>query len=454
MGHPIYRCPRKGESMAIPYNATGLWPSANFGDAPKYASGVRGEVRVTPSDRRHLRTLAERVAALAARPEEAQKRELWYAHNALKGRRPLVLADPENGWNEIVPAASLCCEGPLARRWEMVLRKELFWGERVRDDKPIEALFEVGYTYTDTEWGVEETYHGGSSGQSYAWEGGIKGPSDVDRIGRPRIDVDYPTSLETLALAAEVFGGILRVRLRAVWWWSLGMTWDLARLVGLENMLYLLYDDPQMFHRIMGLLRDGYLAKLDWLESHGLLSLNNDHSYVGSGGIGYSRELPAQAPEGVGVRPADMWCLTESQETIGISPAQFEEFVFQYQLPLQERFGLNCYGCCEPLDPRWHVIKRIPRLRRVSVSPWADQEKMAAFLGRDYVFSRKAPPSLIAVPHPEEESVRADLRGTLEKARGCVLEIIMKDNHTLGGNPDNLVQWVRMAREEIDRHWK
>jgi len=440
--------------MAIPYNATGLWPSANFGDAPKYACGVRGEVRIGAADRARLRALAERVASLAARPGEAQKRELWYAHNALKGTRPLLLVDPENGWNEIVTPASLACEGSLARRWEMVLRKELFWGESVHDDKPIESLFEVGYTCTDTEWGVEETYHGGASGQSYAWEGGIREPADVERIGRPRIDVDHATTLETLALASEVFGGILRVRLRAVWWWTLGMTWDLARLVGLEKMLYLLYDAPQMVHRIMGILRDGYLYKLQWLESHGLLSLNNDHSYVGSGGIGYTRELPRQPLEGVGAAPSDLWCLTESQETIGISPEQFEEFVFQYQLPLQERFGLNCYGCCEPLDARWHVIKRIPRLRRVSVSPWADQEKMASFLGRDYVFSRKAPPSLIAMPHPDEGPVRADLRGTLEKARGCELEIIMKDNHTLGGNPDNLVRWVRIAREEIDRCWK
>jgi hypothetical protein len=32
-----------------------------------------------------------------------------------------------------------------------------------------------------------------------------------------------------------------------------------------------------------------------------------------------------------------------------------------------------------------------------------------------------------------------------------VLELIMKDNHTLGGNPQNLVEWVRIFREEIDR---
>jgi hypothetical protein len=275
----------------------------------------------------------------------------------------------------------------------------------------------------------------------------------VDRIGIPRLEVDYRTTLETLALASEVFGGILRVGLRAVWWWTLGMTYDLARLVGLEKMLYLLYDNPGMVHRIMGILRDGYTAKLDWLEANRLLSLNNNHAYVGSGGIGYTRELPRAPQDGAAVKTADLWCLTESQETIGISPGQFEEFVFQYQLPLQERFGLNCYGCCEPLDSRWHVVKRIPRLRRVSVSPWADQEKMAAALQADYVYSRKAPPSLLAVPRMEEDAVRADIRKTLELTRGCVLEVLMKDNHTLGRNPDNLVQWVRIAREEIEARW-
>ena len=187
--------------MPIPYNATGLWPSANYGEAPKYANGVRGEVQVARKDRERLRRLAERVAALAARPEEAEKRERWYAHNALQPGQPLLLVDPENGWNEIVTPASLECEGNLARRWEMVLRKELFWGEAVRDDKPIEPLFEVGYTYTDSEWGVEETYHGGLSGQSYAWEGAIRGPEDVAKIRTPRIEVDYRTTLETLTNA-------------------------------------------------------------------------------------------------------------------------------------------------------------------------------------------------------------------------------------------------------------
>ena len=452
--------------MAVPYNATGLWPSANLGDAPRYASGVAGQVAVSAPDTVILRDLATRVAGLAALPEQKAKRELWTAHNDLATRHPMVLVDPENGWNEIIKLEDLRCAGPLARRWEMVLRKELYSGETARDDRPIEPLFEVARTFTDTEWGMPETYHGGVSGESYTWEGAVVNPEDVARIATPRITVDEKTTEETRQLAEHVFGGILRVGLRDVWWWSLGMTYDLARLVGLEKMLYLMYDTPAMVHAIMARLRDGYLSKVRWLEAQGLLSLNNHHAYVGSGGLGYTTQLPApgaQAPgartDGAGptgvrasaVRTRDMWCLTESQETIGVSPEQFEEFVFPYQLPLQELFGLNCYGCCEPLDSRWHIVKRIPRLRRVSVSAWADQAKMAAALEDRYVYSRKPSPAVLAVPHADEEVIRADLRKTLEITRGCVLELIMKDNHTLGKNPENLVRWVRIAREEIDR---
>jgi hypothetical protein len=437
--------------MAVPYNATGLWPTSDFGAAPRYAQGAKGEVFVSPSDADVLRGLARRLAELASRPQEEAKRELWRAHNALQTKQPLILADPENGWNEIITLDQLRCGGSLARRWEMVLRKELYWGETLKDDKPLEALFEIGPTAIDSEWGMEETYHGGIDGQSYAWEGLVQSPADVERIRTPVITVDYKTTLETLETANRVFGGILRVDLRAVWWWTLGMSYDLARLVGLEKMLYLMYDDPAMVHAIMTRLRDGYMAKLDALEAENLLSLNNNHSYVGSGGIGYTRELPRRELDVSGVKTRDMWCLTESQETIGVSPAQFEEFIFQYQQPIQERFGLNCYGCCEPLDPRWDVVKKTPHLRRVSVSPWANQQKMADLLQENYVYSRKPAPSPLAVPHVDKDAIRADLRATLDITKGCVVELIMKDNHTLGKNPQNLVDWVRIAREEVDR---
>ena len=148
-------------------------------------------------------------------------------------------------------------------------------------------------------------------------------------------------------------------------------------------------DRPRLIHRLMSLLRDGTLRKLDLLQERGLLSLNNDGTYVGSGGFGWTHELPQ--PDFAGqVRSADMWGFAESQETVGVSPDMFGEFVLPYQLPILERFGLNCYGCCEPLDKRWHVVSGSQPAARVGVA-WANCADMAEKLGNRYIFSCKPP---------------------------------------------------------------
>lgn len=102
------------------------------------------------------------------------------------------------------------------------------------------------------------------------------------------------------------------------------------------------YDYPEHLHKLMGILRDGTLAKLDFLQENGLLSLNNDGTYVGSGGFGYTRELPQKDLGGKIARTCDMWGFCESQETATFSPDMFAEFIFPYQLPILQRFGLNC----------------------------------------------------------------------------------------------------------------
>jgi hypothetical protein len=146
-----------------------------------------------------------------------------------------------------------------------------------------------------------------------------------------------------------------------------------------------------------------------------------------------------------------MWGFAESQETVGVSPEMFEEFIFPYQKPILDRFGLNCYGCCEPIDPRWAVVRNFPRLRRVSASPWADREKMKELLGKDYIMSLKPLPTPLAASVLDEEEIRSDIRSDLTRTRGCCVELIMKDNNTIGGNPENVKTWCRIAREESDR---
>ncbi len=228
------------------------------------------------------------------------------------------------------------------------------------------------------------------------------------------------------------------------------MTWEAIKLRGLEQIMVDMYENPELLHRLMAFLRDGTLAMVKYLEEEGLYTLNNEGDYVGSGGFGWTTTLPAGDFNGQ-VRARDMWCLLESQETIGVSPRMFEEFVFQYQVPIMEYFGLVCYGCCEPVHERWHLLRQVPNLRRVSVSPWCDREQMAANLQDRYVYSLKPHPGLLAGDRFDPEAVRADVRDALSKARGCHLEIIMKDNHTLRNDPGRAIEWCRIVRQEIER---
>ncbi|MHB1294028.1 MAG: hypothetical protein ACYC4R_03425 [Anaerolineae bacterium] len=404
---------------------------------------------LTPRERTMLRALAGKVAECAARPSEEAKRELWYLHNALQPTRPLVFCDPENGWNEIIKPNDLVCTSELGRHWEMTLRKEIFWGEEMRDDRVIAPHFNVSHVYHESDWGMHETRVSSGEGGAYNWVAPLTDYGDLHKLRTPSIEIDEATTQRLLNLAQELFGDLLTVRLKTTWWWTLGMTWTLINLRGLGQMMLDMTDHPVELHRLMAVLRDGHMQRLDFLESQGLLSLNSDGTYVGSGGFGWSRELPQPDYAGT-VRTQDMWGFAESQETVGVSPTMFEEFILPYQLPLLERFGLNCYGCCEPLDKRWHVVQRIPRLRRVSVSAWCNVADMAEKLGNRYVFSYKPAPSALATPHWDEEATRAQLREVLHITRSCHVEVIMKDNHTLAGDPRRATRWVQIAREEAE----
>ena len=405
---------------------------------------------VAPSDQEVLRRLAGEVAELAARPIEDEKRDLWYKHNALEATRPLVFCDPENGWREVFPPSSLKCEGDLARQWELILRKETFWGREMLDDTVIRPSFDVPHVHNALDWGLEVRRIGGDHGGSYTWDPPIKTYEDIERLRIPEIVVDHETTNRLVHVADETFGDLLSVRTNTRWVPLFGMTQTLAYLRGLGQMMYDMIDNPDMIHRVMGFLSDSYIVMLDYLEDNRLLTLNNDGTYVGTGGFGWTKELPQPDFDG-NVRTCDMWGSAESQETVGISPQMFGEFVLPYQLPILQRFGLNCYGCCEPLERRWPWVEKIPRLRRVSVAPRSDRADMTEKLGDRYIFSMKPNPVDLAMPTFDEERIRSQFRKALRITRNCRVEVIMKDNHTIGNDPSRLVRWVRIAREESER---
>lgn len=397
-----------------------------------------------------LRSLAKEVAEIAERPEQKEKAHMWTQLNDLKSTKPMVFADPENGWNEIIKAETLECQDPLARVWEIFLRKQIFWANEIKDDKVIEPYFDVPYCYGDTGWGMEIKREGGENGGCYHIIPPVEDyERDFPKLSFPKILIDHEASEKMMSLAQEVFGDLLKVRRKTIWWWSLGMTRDFIDLRGLDNFLMDLILYPEWVHKMMAFLRDGYMERLNFLEENGYLDSNTESTYVGSGGFGWTEQLPGTSQINGKVTTQDLWGFCESQETIGVSPEMFDEFIMPYQLTLLERFGLNCYGCCEPINVRWEYVKHIPRLRRVSASHWADKSVMAKKLGRAFVISAKPSPTPLSRPKMNEADVRDELRSILEETKGCVVELIMKDNHTLGNEPKNITRWVEIAREEI-----
>lgn len=419
-----------------------------------YTGWIKDDLLVADQDRKILRNLAERIAHLATGAEMDEKRSRWRSINSLKKNRPVIFCDPENGWNQIITETQMECEGKIARHWEMNLRKEIFWGEEMGDDRPVETYFNVPATIAPDDWGIKIIEHstdtqGGPN--ALAWSPAITDyDKDLPRLKMPSIDIDKEVSEGSYQLAKDILGDILRVRPKSTWWPSLGITKEFIKLRGLMNLYTDFYDHPEETKEFLTFISKTVMAKLDFLEQGNLLWLNNDTTYVGSGGFGITDELPQPDFDGR-VRLIDLWGHTESQETTGVGPDQYEEFVFPAEKPIMERFGLTCYGCCEELHSRWHVVKKHHGLRRVSCSPWCDVAQMSANLEDKYIISVKPNPASLAKAEPDWEAIRQEIRTICETTRDNVIELIMKDNHNLGGNPANVVNWCRIAKEEAQQ---
>lgn len=397
-----------------------------------------------------LRKLAHQVAEIAERPEMKAKARIWKLHNDLKTDQPLVFIDPENGWNECISVSTLQCEDPLARVWEMALRKQIYWADVMKDDKVIEPYFDVPYSYSDTGWGVALGKIGGEDGGSYIVKQAIEDyEADFEKIHHPQLIIEWKESDILMELAHVVFDGILQVRRKNTWWWTLGLCWDYVNLRGMEDFMCDFIAEPEWVERMLDLLCEGKLRMLDFLEENGLLAQNTEGTYVGSGGFGFTDQIP-QKKDGI-VTTKDMWGFCESQETASVNPDFYGEFILPRHSKILERFALNCYGCCEPFNPRWKYVKRLPNLRRVSVSPWADWSSVPELLGKNYIASVKPSPTPLSMPDMNEETVRKDCRKAVEETKGGICEFIMKDNHTLGKSPRNASRWVEIMREEIAR---
>jgi len=269
--------------------------------------------------------------------------------------------------------------------------------------------------------------------------------SDLEKIHMPQVSHDPAETNRRLSVAHELFDGLLEVRL---WGADPSLSiWDpIATWMGVENALFALVDQPDLMHGIASRMTEGYLSMLDQLEEGGLLC--GPQSLIHCTGA-YTDELPAPGYDPHKPRTEDMWMYGLAQMFSTVSPAMFKEFEVDYTSRICDRFGLVYYGCCDPLDKKMPQVRMIPNVRKVSMSPWVDGKRGAAEIGRDYVYSRKPSPAMLAFDVFDPQAVREDLEATRKVCEQyqCPLEFILKDISTVRYEPERLFQWAKIAME-------
>ena len=403
---------------------------------------------ISATDRATLRSLASRYRDICASDHVRWSRQQWQRLVDLQPtERPLVAVQPEGATAEVMGDERCIC-APELHGIEYGLRYRIRMAEFLKDDTPWTPTVDIQWRVKDTGWGVEIPQHHGENRGSFVWEPPLKDlQKDLAKLRHREFSVDRAGSDADLALAQDLLGDILTVQRRHYGFWTVGLTIDVIRLVGLEQLMTLMYDDPEGLHAVMAWMRDDTAQMMDWYEREGLLTSNHDCSFgIGSGAYGPTASLPALDH---GATFAQRWGFAESQETVGVSPKLFQKFILPYQVPLMRRFGLAYYGCCEGVEKRLAmVMAEVPNLRVVSMAPWADQEKMAAISDGKLVLARKPNPTLVCGEF-REPGIREDLATTLRLCGHRPLCFVLKDTHTVQGEPWRLRRWVELAREEI-----
>lgn len=400
-----------------------------------------------------VRDLAARAADIAALPVQEEKRALWRKLNALTPKRPMVMID-QVCWNEmnVGDELTLRCTDPECRGYEGHLRRTLYQWKHFPVDMVVEPFIRVPKAIHNTGFGIrvqEETAvtDPTNSVVGHRFFNQFQTEEDLEKIQMPRISHDAAETERRMAMAHDLFDGLLEVR---PWGADPYLSlWDpISTWMGVENALYALIEKPDYMHRLVGRVTDGYMIMLDQLEEQGLLC--GPQSVIHCTGA-YTDELPAPGYHPEKPRTKDLWTFGLAQMFSTVSPQTFKEFEVDYASRLCARFGLVYYGCCDPLDGKMNEVRMIPNVRKVSMSPWVNEERGAAEIGRDFVYSRKPNPAFLAEDSFDLERVRKDLLATRQvcEAYGCPLEIILKDISTVRYQPERLFQWARVAMQVV-----
>lgn len=403
-----------------------------------------------------LRKLATEWAAISSLPVHKEKAKLWQKLNDLESERPMVWIN-EIPWHEMNynDELTLRCKNEWARSQEDFMRKTIYQWNHMPGDMIINPWLDCPLSIHSTDFGIIEDVDlaltdASSDIVSRHFNIQIREMDDLEKIKMPVITHNEKATELRFQAMNEVFGDILPVK-------KLGQThiwytpWDyLIRWWGVQEAMMDLILRPEIVHAFYEKMVQAWMVELDQFVEQNLLSPDCNNTRIGSGGYGYTNEMPGNDFNPEWVKPHNMWGCSNAQIFSDVSPEMHWEFAIEHDLKWLERWKLTYYGCCEPLAGKGHLLKRIPNLRKVSCSPWNNTKNAIDELGNYYVISRKPSPAIFATSDFDAVQARKEIHEFLEQTeRICHVEMIMKDISTVKYDPQRLWDWEKICMEEV-----
>ena len=417
-------------------------------------------MHISQTEARVLRRLAYRLAALAAEKENHEKAKMWSRLTDLDTSvRPMLLTHLwPLAWSEVLPdETTLKCESDLARWYERELRQRIWMAETLNDDTVIEPVVRYPHCVSIDRYGdglgSEKVFAEDDHTQTGAaiWEPAIQEKTDLDKVRDPVVTVDTEKREAHRRLAEEIFGDILDVIPVGIYF-AAKVIDEWVELRGMEQFFLDMMEDPKWTHEALQRMADNIRSRFLQCEGLGVWGPWDAGDPLGSTGLRFNPEIPnyPELMQRGRMRLDESWAFTCAEALTVVSPRMHDEFAFEYDRQLMPLFKYANIGCCEVLSDRIKYIKSIPNARRITVSEWADLERAATTIGTDYVYGYK-PSGVPFITEPwNPETVRDEIRTVLERAKGCVVEIILNIGGTLGADAARqLEDWNNIAMQEI-----
>lgn len=407
---------------------------------------------MTKNDKNRLRNLACQYAEYAHAEPMAQRREKWRVHNRLQTKTfPFNIEDNGSYLSDLTPP--LQCEDNECRALEGRLLYSLVAYEKIDDDRIISDRFVVDWctpvTSTCGELAFTRADNGHGSSLGYQSNQPIKDiDADWGKLKRRVISLDREQTERCASLAQEVFAGLMPVEIGRVGSsYSNGITNQAVHLMGMQELYLQMAVNPDAVHRLFAFLAEDNLTLGQWEEDQDLLRLNHDGNEGYCTGSSLFSDETAR-PAGNRIVSTDRYGYLESQESAGISADMFDEFLMPHFTRFANKFKLLMFGCCEPVHHLMPVLQRLHGLRKVSVTPWCDLQKLSETCRRDVIWCRKPIPLKLCGETFNPDDLRAHLQETLDIGKDYFIEFVYRDTNLLSGKmTDRIAQTCAMIRK-------